>query len=195
MRGTAAGGVRTVSPDWFRSHVLPAAQDSWDQLEADLLADQDERLRVTELCSDLSASGFEHPVTVGRDRWWNRRPRVRDGIHRSVAAMRLGIDIPIRFGEPEMDGYDAQDQYTVTVTDVSGDDADELFERVYSLASFRSGDGFWMRCDVATGGRTPGVVNLFMPRREYRREVIAGEIVERLCDSGISAEVAFVSEE
>jgi hypothetical protein len=194
MRGAAAGRVRTVSPDWFRSHVLPAAQDSWDQLEADLLADQDERLRVAELCSDLSASGFEHPVTVGRDRWWNRRPRVRDGIHRSVAAMRLGIDIPIRFGEPEMDGYDAQDQYTVTVTDVSGD-SDELFERVYSLASFRSGDGFWMRCDVATGGRTPGVVNLFMPRRESRRQVISGEIVERLRTAGIPARVEFAGEE
>lgn len=194
MRGTVAGRVRTVSPAWFRSHVLPAAQDSWDQLESDLLADQDERLRVTELCSDLAESGFEHPVTVGRDKWWNRRPRVRDGIHRSVAAMRLGIDIPIRFGEPEMDGYDEQDKYTVTVSDVSGD-PDELFERVYSLASFRSGDGFWMRCDVATGGRTPGVVNLFMPRRESRREVIAGEIVERLRGAGIPAEVSFAGEE
>ena len=194
MRGTAAGRVRTVSPDWFRSHVLPAEQDSWDQLEADLLVDPDQRLRITELCSDLSTTGFDHPVTVGRDRWWSRRPRVRDGVHRSVAAMRLGIEIPIRFGEPEMDGYDEQDQYTVTVTDVSGD-ADELFERVYSLASFRSGDGFWMRCDVATGGRTPGVINLFMPRRESRREVIAGEIVDRLRGSGISAEVSFTSEE
>lgn len=194
MRGTVAGRVRTVSPAWFRSHVLPAKQDTWDQLESDLLADQDERLRVTELCSDLAESGFEHPVTVGRDKWWNRRPRVRDGIHRSVAAMRLGIDIPIRFGEPEMDGYDEQDKYTVTVTDASGD-PDELFERVYALASFRSGDGFWMRCDVATGGRTPGVVNLFMPRRESRREVIAGEIVERLRGSGIPAEVSFAGEE
>jgi hypothetical protein len=194
MRGTVAGRVRTVSPAWFRSHVLPAEQDTWDQLESDLLADQDERLRVTELCSDLAESGFEHPVTVGRDKWWNRRPRVRDGIHRSVAAMRLGIDIPIRFGEPEMEGYDEQDKYIVTVSDVSGD-SDELFERVYSLASFRSGDGFWMRCDVATGGRTPGVVNLFMPRRESRRAVIAGEIVERLRGSGIPAEVSFAGED
>ena len=194
MRGTVAGRVRTVSPAWFRSHVLPAEQDTWDQLESDLLADQDERLRVTELCSDLAESGFEHPVTVGRDKWWNRRPRVRDGIHRSVAAMRLGIDIPIRFGEPEMDGYDEQDKYTVTVSDVSGD-PDELFERVYALSSFRSGDGFWMRCDVATGGRTPGVVKLFMPRRESRREVIADEIVERLRVSGIPAQVAFAGED
>jgi Integrase core domain len=30
-------------------------------------------------------------VVVGRDHWWSRRPRVQDGVHRSIAAMALGL--------------------------------------------------------------------------------------------------------
>jgi hypothetical protein len=41
---------------------------------------------------------FDEPVVLGFDHWWSRRPRVRDGVHRSIAAMELGIQIPIRYG-------------------------------------------------------------------------------------------------
>lgn len=66
---------RTVSPVWFRSHVLPLETwTSWDAAEADLPSDPD-LAGVNRLVADLAATGFEHPVTVGLDRWWSRRPQ------------------------------------------------------------------------------------------------------------------------
>jgi hypothetical protein len=180
---------RTVSPAWFRAHVLPLETwSSWDEAEADLLSDPDQQRRIDELAADLTASGFEHPVTMGRDRWWSRRPRVRDGIHRSITAMRLGLDIPLRFGEPSMEGYGEQDEYTVTAATGS---FDELMDRVFTLASFRCADGFWLRCDTASGDSLKGEVRLLLPRRTQRREEIAAELAERLRDSGISTQVTF----
>lgn len=83
---------RTVSPAWFRAHILPLETwSSWDEAEADLLSDPDQQRRINELAADLTASGFEHPVTVGRDRWWHRRPRVRDGIQHHAGAL-AGFD-------------------------------------------------------------------------------------------------------
>ena len=146
------------------------------------------------MAADLTVSGFENPVTVRRDRWWHRRPRVRDGIHRSVAAMRLGIDIPVRFGEPEMEGYGVMDEYTVTPAVPVADDSGELLDRVLSLSSFRSADGFWMRCDTASGNRATGEVRLCLPSRPHRREEIAAELTERLREAGIDAAVAFNEE-
>lgn len=183
---------RTVSPTWFRAHVLPLdAWDSWDFAEADLLSDPDQQRRIEELSADLAVSGFEHPVTVGRDRWWHRRPRVRDGMHRSIAAMRLGIAIPVRFGEPHMDGYDQHDEYIVTVP--ADGDFDAWMDRVFTLASFRSGDGFWLRCDTASGNASLREVRLLLPRRQQRRQEITNELAARLRDSDISAQVEFGS--
>ena len=183
---------RTVSPAWFRAHILPLETwSSWDEAEADLLSDPDQQRRIDELTADLTASGFEHPVTVGRDRWWHRRPRVRDGIHRSITAMRLGLDIPLRFGEPTMEGYGEQDEYIVTVVTAAAGGFDELMDRVFALASFRCADGFWLRCDTASGDTAAGEVRLLLPRRTQRREEIAAELAERLRDSGISAQVTF----
>lgn len=180
---------RTASPAWFRAHILPLETwGSWDEAEADLLSDPDQQRRIDELAADLATAGFEHPITVGRDRWWHRRPRVRDGIHRSITAMRLGLDIPLRFGEPTMEGYGEQDEYVVTAATGSFDD---LMERVFTLASFRSADGFWLRCDCASGDSVAGEVRLLLPRRTQRREKIAAELAGRLRDSGISAQVTF----
>lgn len=120
--------------------------------------------------------------------------RVRDGMHRGVAAMRTGIDIRLRSGEPHMDGYNEQDEYAVTAA--AGDAAgfNELMVRMFELASFRSGDGFWMRCDTASGDSAKGQIRLLLPRRAQRRDAIAAEFAERLRDAGIDAEVAFSGE-
>ena len=183
---------RTVSSAWFRKNVLPLDfWSTWDAAEADLLSDPDQQLRLDELAADLSATGFDNPVVVGRDRWWQRKPHVRDGMHRSVAAMRLGLDIPLRFGEPHMEGYDEQDEYTVTLPD--GGEFGDLMDRVFTLASFRSADGFWMRCDHAGGDSLTKEVRLLPPRRTQRRAEIAGELAARLRDAGISATVEFTS--
>lgn len=188
------GRSRRLRPKWFRRSVLPLDQwSSWDSAESDLLADRDQCQRISELAADLSVEGFENPVTVGRDRWWDLRPRVRDGMHRSIAAMQLGIDIPVRFGEPMMDGYGEQDEYTVTLLDTSCD-FDALFDRVFTLASFRSGDGFWVRCDTASANSERGEVLLLLPRRPDRRELIALEVADRLRDAGITARVDFTAE-
>ena len=186
---------RTVSPAWFRANILPLETwGSWDEAEADLRSDPDQQRRIDELAADLASTGFEHPVTMGRDRWWHRRPRVRDGMHRSITAMRLGLDIPLRFGEPTMEGYGEQDEYIVTPATAPAGSFDELMDRVFSLASFRCADGFWLRCDTASGDALKGEVHLLLPRRTQRREEIAAELAERLHDSGISVQVAFAGE-
>jgi hypothetical protein len=89
---------RGVTPEWFRSHVVPENHNTWDACEAALLADPYERRRVDDLKTELALRGFDEPVVLGFDHWWSRRPRVRDGVHRSIAAMELGIQIPIRYG-------------------------------------------------------------------------------------------------
>jgi hypothetical protein len=89
---------RTVTPAWFRRRVLPAYGDrTWADCEAALLADPLERRRIDELKAELTLRGFDHPVAVGRDHWWSK-PQVQDGVHRSIAAMELGVPIAIRYG-------------------------------------------------------------------------------------------------
>lgn len=183
--------VRTVSSAWFRSRVLPVLHDSWAEAEADLLAEPDEARRVDELAAELVERGFDYPVCVDRDRWWHRRPRVLDGMHRSIAAMRQGLDIPIEYGEPHKDGYDHYDEYTVTLVDPQGDLV-ETFDRVLSAASFRSSDGFWIRWEAAHS--TGPEMALELPRREERRIVIADELERRLQAAGIPATVRFAGQ-
>ncbi len=141
--------------------------------------------------AELSAGGFDYPVCVGRDNWWSLRPRVLDGMHRAVTAMRLGVDIPIEYGDPYKYGYGEQDYYLVNVTGPDPDPA-ETFDRVLCLASFRSSDGFWLTCDV--GGALDNEIRLQLPRRAHRREEIAGELAARLREAGITATVTFAGE-
>lgn len=183
--------ARTVSPAWFRANVLPVFYGSWEETERHMLADDVERRRLDELTAELSAGGFDYPVCVGRDNWWSLRPRVLDGMHRAVTAMRLGVDIPIEYGDPYKDGYGEQDYYLVNVTGPDPDPA-ETFDRVLCLASFRSSDGFWLTCDV--GGALDNEIRLQLPRRAHRREEIAGELAARLREAGITATVTFAGE-
>jgi hypothetical protein len=48
---------------------------------------------------ELAGTGFERPVVIRREHWWSVRPRVCDGMHRSVAALRLGLPILVRIGD------------------------------------------------------------------------------------------------
>lgn len=187
------GRTRTFSPARFRSRVLPALHDSWEEAASALLADPDEQLRIRELRQELSANGFEFPVYAGRDRWWSGQLRVRDGMHRSIAALQLGLDIPLRVGDPQREGYDAYDRYIVTLDDAAGD-FEGVCDRVLSLASFRSGDGFWVTWASASTDRTASEVELVLPRRETRRAAIAQELAERLTAAGTPAEVRFTGE-
>ena len=63
-----------------------------------MLNDAGERRRIDALAAELGTVGFQRAVIIERDHWWNVRPRVRDGMHRSIAAMRLGIPVLVRYG-------------------------------------------------------------------------------------------------
>lgn len=180
--------TRVVSPARLRRRVRPAEPwEDWDAAETALLADPDHRRRICELAEDIRANGFQRPVTVGRDRPWQRRPRVRDGMHRALAAVHAGQPIPIRFGQPHADGYGDFDVYLVRVGGGHPVTAG-LAERVLALASFRSGDGFWLRADAARADPA-GEVELLLPSRPPRRAAIAAELSARLDAAGLAATV------
>lgn len=179
--------ARTVSPTWLRSRTRPPFQRNWDAAEALLLADPLERRRIQELSKDLVHHGFHRPVVVRRECWFDRRPRVYDGMHRSIAAMRVGIAIPI-VGDYPAD-YD-EDIYTAAV---AGADIDHLLDAALSLSSFRSTAGPWIQCDMASG--RPGVgLRLYLPRHPELRLIIAAQLEERLHSVGIDAQVVFLEE-
>lgn len=185
-------GIHTVSPGWFRAHILPAYASSWDDCEAVLLADPLERRRIDELDVELKA-GFERPVAIGRDHWFSRRPRVLDGVHRAITAMRAGIDIPIHRGYPVVDHcdhYDHTDLYAVTAADT---DLDVLLDAAMSLSSFRSAGGPWIQCDVASGNRD--TVWLHLPRHIDLRIRIAEQLRQRLQEARINATVEFTEDD
>ncbi|TLH64461.1 hypothetical protein C1S80_12400 [Mycolicibacterium aubagnense] len=175
-------------PAWFRAHVLPAHGGTWDACAAALLADPLERRRIDELAVELK-DGFDRPVFIGRDHWWSLRPRVLDGMHRSIAAMRAGIDIPIRYGYPDDDVYDHSDAYTITAVNAG---PDKLLDAAMSLSSFRSAAGPWVQCDV--GSAYGNVVRLQLPRHPQLREQIAAQLRGRLQAVGIDAQVAFAED-
>lgn len=177
---------RNVCPDRFRSYVLPAHHSCWNSCEAELLSDPLERRRVEELELEL-AGGFDQPIVVKRDHWWSRKPRVRDGVHRSIAAMRSGIPIPIRYGYPPDTEYDRSDTYAIT----AGDGTDAVMDAAVSLASFRCSAGPWVQCEIAAylGG---GTVELSLQSHPELRELIAAELQQRLQEAGVAASVAFL---
>jgi hypothetical protein len=171
--------TRTVDAAWFRSHVRPANEDSWDDTEAVLLTDPHERRRITELTAEL-VDGFELPIVVHRDHWWSRRLRVADGVHRSIAAMRLGIALPIRHGYPPETDASGGDIYTATA---EGADPAEFLDAALSLSSFRCVDGPWVQCDVASGG-VERPVRLYLTRHDGLQEAIAAQLQRRLREAG-----------
>ncbi|SEC65122.1 ParB-like nuclease domain (plasmid) [Tsukamurella tyrosinosolvens] len=183
---TARRRARTVPAAWFRSNVQPANSDSWAQAEL-LLVDPLENRRVAELETELSTSGFDRPVIVEQDAWWRPAVRVVDGMHRSIAAMRLGLDIPVRVGYDPAADYDHSDVYRVTAEPPAAD----LIDAVLSSASFRSSTGHWIQCDTASG-RVDGPVSLYLPRHPELRPTIAAELQERLRQAGVFASVEFL---
>lgn len=181
--------TRTVSPGWFRSHILPPFQPDWATAEAGVQADPLERRRIDELAADMARNGFQRPVVVGRDRWFSHRPRVWDGMHRAIAAMRIGVAIPVVRGY-RADSEWSEDDYTVTAV---GTDIDTLMDAVLSLSSFRCSVGPWIQCDVASAAGD-GPVRLLLTRHPELRLRIVAELTDRLRSAGIDADVAFVEE-
>lgn len=178
---------RCVSADWFRHHVLPAFDDNWDDAEARMLVDPFERRRIAELKEELAA-GFERPIVIRRDRWFSR-PRVADGMHRALAAMLLDTDLLIRRGYPPPDSGDTTDLYTVTPADQVC--SDEFLDAVLSLSSFRCAAGLWVQCDIASAERD-GPIRLHLTHHIGLQSQIASDLVERLRESGLVADVAYI---
>lgn len=176
--------VRTVSPEWFRAHVRPALHESWDHCEAELLAEPLERRRIEELAAELTDS-FERPIVIAFDHWWSRKPRVVDGVHRSIAAMRAGVDLRLRHGYPGTPEV-AYDTYVVSAANV---DAEVLLDATMSLSSFRCPSGLWAQSDGAMF--LDGRVYLEYPQApEELREEIASTLCQRLADAGLDATIA-----
>ncbi|KMV19625.1 hypothetical protein ACT17_06165 [Mycolicibacterium conceptionense] len=182
--------VRTLSARRFRVQVLPHYHRSWSRTEQEMLSDRLERARVDELVEELRTSGMESPVVVGFDHWWSPRPRVWDGMHRSIASMRLGLDIPVRYGYPEESDYDHGDVYGA-VSDTT--DLDTLTDAIMSVSSFRlpAGHRPWIQTDLVSGSRAHGA-ELYLPRHPELREAIAAELQERLLAAGVTADVTFL---
>jgi hypothetical protein len=171
--------ILSLSPAWFRHLVSPAHYPDWDTAERALLADPHHRRRIAELETELRTTGLERPVAVGREHWWNPRPRLYDGLHRSIAAMRLGMPVTLRFGYDDATDYDHSDLYRVTATGFPGD----LDELVMDTASFRCTAGPWIQCDSASGV-PDGPVDIPLPHHPALRALIAAELQQRLRDAG-----------
>jgi hypothetical protein len=155
-----------------------------------MLADPHESRRVGELEHELTENGFQRPVVIEREAWWSPRWQVCDGVHRSLAAMRLGVPIPVRIGYDTSAVYDHSDLYRVTA---SGDitHGGDLIDAVVALASFRCSDGPWIQSDGAFGVAN-GPVNLHLPRHPELRLRIATDLEARLREAGIEADVEFL---
>jgi len=179
-----------ISTTWFRRLVLPASHRSWHEAELDLLSDDHERKRVSELEAELRINGFQRAVVLERDNWWSFRWRVRDGVHRSVAALRLGHPILIRFGFDTGVPYDHPDVYQVSPV-ASLTDGDAFIDSVLSLSSFRCSSGVWVQSDGATASRN-GPMNVFFSHNPQLRNQIAAEFEDRLNAAGVGATVCFL---
>lgn len=169
----------TLSPAWFRRLISPAHYPDWNTAERELLADPSHRQRIEELEAELSGTGFQRPVVVDREHWWNPRPQLCDGLHRSIAAMRLGLPVSLRFGYDDSTDYDHSDRYRITAPGFPGD----LDELVLATTSFRCTAGPWIQCDSASG-IPGGPVNIPLPHHPTLRALIAAELQQRLRDAG-----------
>jgi hypothetical protein len=184
-------GVRTVSPEWFRRHALPAYGNSWVTSETELRDDPYEARRLSELEVELRTSGIQRPISVFFDHWWSHRLTVADGMHRAITAMHLGLPIPVGRNCQLPDQHHATDVYRVTAATKSTED---LMDAVTSLASFRLSSGPWIQTDT-TAGAGAHTVEVYLPNHPELRDQIAGELEERMRTSGVDAHVEFSHEE
>lgn len=182
--------VHTMRPAWFRRLVLPAYHSDWTEAEQFMFDDPNQRRRINELMNELSRKGFERPVVLERDHWWSPRAQVSDGVHRSVAAMRLGLPIPVRFGHDSSGEYDHSDVYRITANSLPDSEFD-LVDAAMTLASFRSASGAWIQTDSASGP-VEGPVDIYLPRHPEFRGMIAAELQDRLSTAGVDAVVRFL---
>ena len=177
--------VHTMSPGLFRRLVLPAHHRSWAETERVMLADPNERRRIEELEIELAGAGFERPVVIEREHWWSLRPRVCDGVHRSVAALRGGFPILVRIGYDQTADFVHSDVYQVTAPAGPSD----FFETVLSVSSFRCSAGHWIQSECASGV-SGGPIEIYLPYHHGERHLIAAELQERVRAAGV--EGAFV---
>lgn len=180
----------SLRPWLFRRLVRPAYHRTWAEAERTLMGDPMQRRRIEEMEREIDRSGIERPVVLGRDHWWSVRPRVCDGVHRSVASMRTGHPVPLRFGYDEHLEYDLSDRYQVTaIGEVPG--PEDLMDAVMDAASWRSAAGPWVQCDFASGV-VDGPVEILLTRHPELRGLIADELRERLRGMGVDARVEFM---
>lgn len=182
----------TMHPWWFRRLVRPAYHDSWVEAEQNMLADPLERRRIDELGEELAQKGFERPVVLGRDHWWSPLLRVSDGVHRSLAAMRSGMPIAVRYGYDDPGEYAPSDIYRVAVRS-SHDPEEDVTGQMMSLASFRCSAGPWVQCDTASGSSETHL-DLYLAPHPDLRPLIAAELQERLRTADIDAVVEFLED-
>jgi hypothetical protein len=179
--------TRTLSPGLFRRLVLPAHHRTWAATERVMLADPNERRRIEELEIELAGKGFERPVVIQREQWWNVRPRVCDGVHRSVAALRLGLPVLVRIGDDRTVLSDRSDVYRVTLPAASPFPAN-LAETVLTASSFRCSAGPWIQYDCAAYGEG-GQVDVHLDHHPDVRHLIAAELQERVRGAGVEGAV------
>ena len=184
---SAVPGTRTLSPGLFRRLVLPAHHRSWAATERVILADLNERRRIEELEIELACTGFERPVVIQREHWWSVRPRVCDGVHRSVAALRCGFPILVRIGYDRAVGYDRSDVYRVTSPTSCPVSADRA-ETVLLASSFRCSAGPWIQYDFAACVEG-GPVDVHLDHHPDLRCLIAAELQERVRGAGVEGAV------
>jgi len=180
-------GTRTLSPGLFRRLVLPAHHRSWAETERVMLADPHERRRIEELEIELAGTGFERPVVIEREHWWSVRPRVCDGVHRSVAALRGGFPILVRIGHDRAVGSDRSDVYRVTSPAASYFSAD-LAEMVLHASSFRCSAGPWIQYDFASYVEG-GPIDVHLDHHPDLRPLIAVELQDRVHAAGVEGAV------
>lgn len=180
-------GVRAMSPGLFRRLVLPAHHRSWTHVERAMLADPDERRRIEELGIELASKGFERPVVIRREHWWSARPRVCDGMHRSVAALGLGLPILVRIGDDRTVQSDRSDVYRVTLPAASPFPAN-LVETVLNASSFRCSAGPWIQYDCAAY-RQGGPIDVRLDHHPDVRHLIAAELQGRVRGAGVEGAV------
>jgi hypothetical protein len=123
-------------------------------------------------------------VVIEREHWWSVRPRVCDGVHRSVAALRGGFPILLRIGYDQTADFDHSDIYQVTAPAGPAD----FFETVLSASSFRCSAGHWIQSECASGV-SGGPVEIYLPHHHGGRDLIAAELQERVRDAGVEGAV------
>lgn len=188
--------VVSVPARWIRRFTRPPYADSWDSCERETMSNPLEAHRVEELCAELHAAGFSRPVVLlvpPMER--TLVPRIGDGVHRCLAAMRCDARIPVRLGYARREPDTDYDRYLVTPQEPLPDtEFDAMMDAVTCLSSFRSTSGVWVQSDIFSGMVTEGV-HLYYPRHKNLREEFSRELHSRLLElGGFATTVSFVEE-